>query len=150
MKIIEYFETDDKAYWLGEIKKSDWGAGQCLHRLLEENKVKKLFGESTKVLLLVDGKNLVSFCTLAEQDEVREITMTPWIGFVYTFPQYRGKRLAGELLEYAYYVAKNNGSKQIYISTGKIGVYEKYGYEFDKMMVDKDGEETRVYRRDVL
>lgn len=150
MDIIEYYLDSNKEYWLEQIKKSDWGAGKYLYDLLVQNKVKKLFGDTTKVLLLVDGKNLVSFCTLAEQDEIKDVTMTPWIGFVYTFPEYRGKRAAGEVLEYAYNVAKKNGSKQIYISTDKIGVYENYGYEFNKMMKEDNGEEARIYKRLIL
>lgn len=34
MKIIEYFTAENKAHWLSEIKKSDWGAGQFLYELL--------------------------------------------------------------------------------------------------------------------
>lgn len=150
MRVVEYFEDNNKEYWLEQIKKSDWGAGQYLHYLLTQNTLKKLFGESTKVLMLVDGEELVSFCTLAEQDEVNDITMTPWIGFVYTYPEYRGRRLAGQLLDHAYDLAKQDNAKQIYLSTAKIGVYEKYGYEFYKMMVDNDGDSTRVYKRVII
>lgn len=44
-----------------------------------------LCGKSTKVLMLVEEQTLISFCTLAEQDEVRDTSLTPWIGFVYTY-----------------------------------------------------------------
>lgn len=37
MKIIEFFESNEKEHWLGEIKRSDWGAGQYLYQLLSEN-----------------------------------------------------------------------------------------------------------------
>lgn len=30
MEIIEYFNTDNKEYWLSKIKECDWGAGQYL------------------------------------------------------------------------------------------------------------------------
>lgn len=42
MKIIEFFETDNKDYWLEEIKKSDWNAGQYLYKLLRDNKLREL------------------------------------------------------------------------------------------------------------
>ena len=71
MEIIDYFETDEKDYWLSEIKKSDWRAGKFLHELLTENKLKDLCGKSTKVLMLTENKKLVSFCTYAEQDDIR-------------------------------------------------------------------------------
>jgi inorganic pyrophosphatase len=150
MEIIDYFTSDQKEYWLAEIKKSDWGAGQYLHELLRDGKMKELCGESTKVLLLIEGTSLLAFCTYAEQDDVREPSLTPWAGFVYTFPQYRGKRRVGKLLEYVYMLAKRDGLKHIYISTGETGLYEKYGYRFWKMMKAVGGEESRVYITDIV
>ncbi len=97
-----------------------------------------------------DGDKLISFCTYAEQDDVREPSLTPWVGFVYTFPEYRGKRRVGKLLEYVYKLAKNDGHKHIFISTGETGLYEKYGYHFWKIMKDVYGEDSRVYKTDVV
>ena len=37
----------------------------------------------------------------------------------------------------------------IYISTGETGLYEKYGYSFWKMMKDMNGEDSRVYRKEI-
>ncbi len=150
MEIIDYYAGDNKDHWLFEINKSDWRAGKYLYELLRDNKLKELCGESTKVLLLVDGDKLMSFCTYAEQDEIREPSLTPWVGFVYTFPEYRGKRRVGKLLEYAYILAKKEGHKHIYISTGETGLYEKYGYSFWKTMKDVGGEESRVYKTDIV
>lgn len=150
MEVIDFFVGDNKDHWLAEIQKSDWGAGKYLYELLREQKLKELCGESTKVLLLVDNGELLSFCTYAEQDDVREPSLLPWVGFVYTFPKNRGKRRMGKLLEYAYALAKNDGHKHIYISTGETGLYEKYGYTFWKMMKDIGGKDSRVYRIDVV
>ena len=55
----------------------------------------------------------------------------------------------GILLDTAYEAAREDGAKQIYISTGENGLYEKYGYTFYKMMKDMNGEDSRVYRREV-
>lgn len=145
MNIIEYFTTDNKEYWLSKIKESDWGAGQFLYDLLKNEKLKHYVGENTKVLLLVDGDNLVSFCTLADKDDIQPTELTPWIGWVYTFPNYRGSHNAGRLLSYAETLAKEDGMKNIYISTNHDGLYEKYGYEFFEMMKDIYGEDSRVY-----
>ena len=150
MKIIDFYASDDQNHWLSEIKMSDWSAGKYLYELLRDRKLKELCGESVKVLLLTDGEKLLSFCTYAEQDDVREPSLTPWVGFVYTFPEYRGKRHIGKLLEYANMLAKNDGHKQIYISTGETGLYEKYGYDFWKIMKDVNGEVSRVYKRDIV
>lgn len=147
MEIIEYFSTDNREYWLSKIKESDWGAGKYLYELLKNDKLKQLVGESTKVLMLVDGENLVSFCTFAEKDDIQPTDLTPWVGWVYTFPNYRGNRYMGELLKYAEALAEEAGMKNIYISTNHDGLYEKYGYEFFEMMKDINGEDSRVYVR---
>lgn len=149
MEVKELYSLEDKEYWLSQIKKSDWRAGQYLYDLLSKNELRELCGETTKVYLLTDNRQLVSFCTLAEVDDVRDTGLNPWIGFAYTFPHYRGHRYMGILLEFAYVTAKSNGVKQLYISTGEIGLYEKYGYSFYEMMKDVHGEDTRVYRIDV-
>jgi predicted acetyltransferase len=92
---------------------------------------------------------MVSFCTSAEQDDVREPSLTPWVGFVYTFPAFRGKRHVGQLLDYAAVLAHEEGKETIYISTGEAGLYEKYGYSFWKMMKDVNGEDSRIYKKEV-
>ncbi len=89
MEVIDYFSCHSPAHWLSQIQKSDWSAGQYLYKLLCENKFKFIFGETSKVLLLANGNKLVSFCTYAEIDDIQPTDLTPWIGFVYTFPAYR-------------------------------------------------------------
>ena len=147
LRIIEYFSSDEQSRWLNEIQKSDWSAGQYLYELLRDHRLKELCGESTKVLMLADGEQLVSFCTYAEQDDIREPSLTPWVGFVYTFPAFRGHRYMGQLLDHAEVLARGEGHRCIYISTGETGLYEKYGYSFWKTMKDVNGEDSRVYRK---
>ena len=147
MKVINYFDSENQEHWLSEIEKCDWSAGQYLAYLLKENKLIDLVGKKSKVLMLTDNKKLVSFCTLAEFDDVQPTDLTPWIGFIYTFPQYRGKRLASKLLGKAEELAKCDGAAHTYISTNHIGLYEKYGYEFYATIKDVEGEDTRVYRK---
>lgn len=148
MKIINFFEAENKKYYLKKIAKSDWGAGQYLSYLLKENKLNELVGEA-RVLMLFDDENLISFCTLAQMDDVQPTNLTPWIGWVYTFPRYRGQHLAGKLLSHAENLAKESGATNVYISTNHIGLYEKYGYEFYTEAKDIEGEDTRVYRKKI-
>lgn len=150
MEIIDFYDSADRDHWLSLIQKSDWSAGRYLYELLRDGKLKELCGERTKVLLLAEGDDLASFCTYAEQDDIREPSLTPWVGFVYTFPEYRGKRRIGKLLEHAYMLAKSDGFGRLYISTGETGLYEKYGYTFWKNMKDIHGEDSRVYVMDIV
>lgn len=147
MEIKEYFSATDRERWLEKIKKSDWGAGQFLCQLLRDGRFRQLCGQTARVYLLTDGEELVSFCTLAELDDVRDTDLGPWIGFVYTFPAYRGHRYAGRLLEHAFATAVSEGAGRVYISTGHTGLYEKYGYTFHRTLPDMNGEPSRVYVR---
>lgn len=149
MEIKEYFSEENKEFWLSRIGQSDWGAGKFLYKLLKNHELKQYVGENTKILMLVDGENLVSFCTYADKDDIQPTDLTPWIGWVYTFPDYRGHRYAGKLLEYAEILAKEANVKNIYISTNHDGLYEKYGYEFYRTMKDINGEDSRVYVRNL-
>lgn len=147
MNIIEYFSAEDQEHWLARIKECEWGAAQFLCELLRDKKLKGLTGENTRLLMLTEGEKLVSFCTLAEKDDIQPTELTPWIGFVYTRPEYRGRRLMGELLRYAEELARAEGKERVYISTNHTGLYEKYGYAFYAMMKDVEGEDSRVYMK---
>ena len=98
MQVINYFDSDRKENWLGEIARSDWRAGTFLHKLLAEGTIFDATGAHTRVLLLTDGDELVSFCTYADRDDIQPTDLTPWMGFVYTHPDYRGRRLMGRLI----------------------------------------------------
>lgn len=148
MEVLDLYKTGDKELWLSQMEKCDWGAGHYLAYLLKENKLHKLVGNA-RILMLVEGENLVSFCTLAQMDDVQPTDLTPWIGFLYTFPEYRGKRLAGKLLSHAEKLAKEDGTTNVYISTNHIGLYEKYGYEFFIEAKDVENEDTRIYQKKI-
>lgn len=145
MQVIDYFQSDRQEHWLSQIGKSDWNAGKYLYELLRKKELKKLVGEDAKVLMLTDGDELVSFCTYAEKDDIRPTTLKPWMGFVYTFPTYRGHRYFGKLFQEVEKLAKENNVRDVYISTNHTGLYEKYGCEFYRMINDMHGEPSRVY-----
>ncbi len=149
MQVIDYFSCDNQEHWLRQIGKSDWGAGQYLYKLLSENNLKNVVGENTKLLMLTNENELISFCTYAEKDDIQPTELTPWIGFVYTFPEYRGHRYVGYLFQEIEKLAKAEKVQDIFISTNHTGLYEKYGCEFYQMMKDMNGELSRVYRRHV-
>lgn len=152
VQIIDYFESNANDYWIAAIEESDWVAGKYLAKLLREDNLKALCGPSTKVLLLTEDKKLYSFCTLAEQDEVKAPDMSPWIGFVYTFPEYRGNHYAGMLIDKACEIAKQNGATEIFtsppIQTNEL--YEKKGFTcLDYTMPTIYGYDTTVFRKDL-
>lgn len=53
--------------------------------------------------------------------QIKEFSQTEskdyWIGFVYTFPAFRGKRLIAKLIDRACSCAKEDGYNAVYVST---------------------------------
>ena len=145
MKVIRFYESDNKELWISEIERSDWRAGAFLSRLLREGEFFKTVGNDSDVLLLTDGDELISYCTFAEKDDIQPTELTPWVGFVYTFPEHRGNRYAGMLFDEVERLAKEKCVEKVYLSTNHVGLYEKYGWEFLTMMDDMDGEPSRIY-----
>ena len=145
MKVINYFDSDRKSHWLNEIKKGDWRAAKFLHELLSNGTFFDAAGENSKVLLLTDGDDLISFCTYSEKDDIQPTELTPWMGFVYTFPEHRGHHYVGLLMDEVERLAIKDGVSEVYISTNEIGLYEKYGCEFKTEMRDMYEEPSRVY-----
>ncbi len=149
MRVINYFDSDKQSHWLSEIKRSDWGAAGFLHELLSKETFFDIAGKNSIVLLLTDGDELISFCTYAEKDDIQPTELTPWMGFVYTFPEHRGHHYVGLLMEEIERLAIKDGVSEVYISTNHIGLYEKYGCEFKTEMNDMNGEPSRIYVKKV-
>lgn len=150
MEVISFHDSDRQEHWLEEIKRSDWKAGAFLHELLSEDKFAEAVGEGSKVLLLTDGDELISYCTYARWDDIQPTELTPWMGFIYTFPERRGHRYAGLLFDEVERLALEDQVPAVYISTNHVGLYEKYGCEFLTMMNDMDGNPSRVYVKKIF
>lgn len=148
MEIIDYFKSDKPDYWLAEIKKGDWRAIPTLVRFIEENSFHDNLGKGT-LLLLTEGDRLLSFLTFAERDCIDDESLTPWVGFVYTFPEFRGHRYVGRLIRRCEEIAAENGVHQIYVCTDHIGLYEKYGFSYMESRDDIYGGESRIYFKTV-
>ena len=146
MDILDLERTVNPEWWMKQIGDCDWRAGLYLYTQLKDNSFHTHYGKNARVLILADGSRLVSFCTYAEQDEIPNTELTPWMGFVYTNPDYRGRRLMAKLISRVKELARDDGYDTIYISTGETGLYEKYGAEFLIRMTGEDGGDCRVYR----
>ncbi|MDE6131841.1 MAG: GNAT family N-acetyltransferase [Oscillospiraceae bacterium] len=148
MEIIDYFKSDNQNHWLAEIKKGDWRAIPTLMRFIEENSFHENLGDGT-LLLLTEGDRLVSFLTFAQRDCIDDNLLSPWIGFVYTFPEYRGHRYVGRLIRHCEEIAAENGVPTIFVCTDHVGLYEKYGFSYMENRVDIYGENSRIYRKNI-
>ncbi len=149
MEILDYYTltADKQSAIRARLVQSEWRAAAYLRRLLEQNGLRALCGASIRLLLGMEGQTLAAFCTLAERDEIDDTDLTPWIGFVYTYPEFRGCRRSGALIDRACALAKAEGHEYSYISTDHVGLYEKYGFEYVTTMQTRHGDDTRVYKK---
>lgn len=76
----------------------------------------------------VNGK-VAGFSTFTEKDELSEqYDFTPFIGFAFVDEQFRGRRLSELMIQSIISYAKELGYEKVYIMSGEIGLYEKYGF----------------------
>ena len=72
--------------------------------------------------------------------------LAPNICAVYTDPEYRGRGVAGRLLDMAVSDLKSMGISPVYLVTDHTGFYERYGWRFHCMATDvNSNEQTKVY-----
>lgn len=144
MTLFKFSDAENKQYWIEQIRAQKWGAAEFLAYILEQNKVDEILGGG-EIFILADGERLVSFCTLTKNDCVKDDTLFPWIGFLFTTPEYRGHRYSEIIMDEAYRVAKEQGADKVYLATDHIGFYEKYGYTYLETRIDIYDEESRIY-----
>ena len=96
--------------------------------------------------LCLDGEKIIAGMGVIENDFHDRKDLTPNVCAVYTDEEYRGKGIAGNLLNMVVADMKDKGITPIYLVTDHTGFYERYGWEF-LCMVQGDGEEemTRMY-----
>jgi len=80
------------------------------------------------LLALDDDSSMMGYCTIAKTDCLPNVPFTPFIGFMFVDEAYRGNRLSEKLIARAKEYAKSLGFEKIYLCSGEIGLYEKYGF----------------------
>lgn len=96
--------------------------------------------------LCIDGETIVGGLGVIENDFHDRKDLAPNVCAVYTEKNYRGKGIAGKLLNMVVEDMKEKGVSPLYLITDHTSFYERYGWEF-LCMVQGDGEEemTRMY-----
>ena len=154
MQVLDFYklENTQQDFWKEKIKLANWGAADFLVSLIDKNEFYKTLGEDSKLYLIVKDSSLVSFCTYTNQDCIRDEKLFPWIGFVFTFPEFRGNRYAFDLFDYIFETEreKENPLEKIYIATDHENLYEKYGFTFIEKRIDVWGDECKIYFKNVV
>ena len=96
--------------------------------------------------LCLDGDRIVGGMGVIENDFHDRKDLAPNVCAVYTEEDYRCKGIAGHLLNMVVEDMRGKDISPLYLITGHVGFYERYGWEF-LCMVQGDGEPnmTRMY-----
>ncbi|MDT2849842.1 GNAT family N-acetyltransferase [Vagococcus carniphilus] len=124
--------SEDWNKYANKISEVSWRAGASLAEKMNNH----FFSDWERVIVGISDDDLVCFCTVSKVDGLADNTFTPFIGYVFVGETYRGKRVSQQLLSYAEAYLKELGFQSIYIVSGEIGLYEKYGYKKNKGLRD--------------
>ena len=96
--------------------------------------------------LCLDGEQIIGGLGVIANDFHVRKDLTPNICAVYTEEEYRGKGIAGRLLNMAVEELRSKGITPVYLLTDHTGFYERYGWQF-LCMVQGNGENglSRMY-----
>ena len=97
-------------------------------------------------LLCLDGEKIVGGLGVIENDFHDRKDLAPNVCAVYTEEEYRGRGIAGELLDRIVSLMRGKGISPLFLVTDHAGFYERYGWEF-LTFAQGDGEDhrTRLY-----
>ena len=96
--------------------------------------------------LCLDGERIVGGLGVIENDFHDRKDLSPNVCAVYTEEEYRGRGIAGTLLDIAVEDLRSRGISPVYLLTNHSGFYERYGWEFLCMARgDGEAELSRMY-----
>ena len=96
--------------------------------------------------LCMDGDGIVAGLGVVENDFHERKDLSPNICAVYTEEAYRGRGIAGRLLNMAVEDLRAGGIAPVYLVTDHAGFYERYGWEFLCMVRENARQEkARMY-----
>ena len=84
------------------------------------------------------------------KEEILSEDLSPWITPLLVHPDERGNHYGKLLLEHARKEAGRLGFKIVYLTTGHIGYYEKYGFREVGLTTFTWGRPTKVYEHDTV
>ena len=117
-----------------ELCNLEWGVPKSekeMNQYIQDKKEKVLKGDKViSVLGLVDNNILIGFISLFKYDGDERKDLTPWYATMYVKAEYRGKGFSKILNGAIIDEAKRLGYEKIYLKSGLINYYEKFGARY--------------------
>ena len=101
------------------------------NKILQDNNVISIIG-------LVKKNKLIGFISLLKNDYKERKDLTPWYATIYVLKEYRSKGYSKILNNAILNEAKLLGYKKIYLKTGLVNYYEKFGAIYIENLNDKE------------
>lgn len=122
-----------------------WKAGKSLAKRMMSNE----FSDKERVIAAVEDTEIVGFAAFLETDGLDETTTyTPFVGYIFVDEKYRGKRISSKMLDVASEYAKSLAYTSLYVVSGEVGLYEKFGFKcIDTCLVH--GREEQLFKRNL-
>ena len=92
----------------------------------------------TMFVAIIDGR-IVGMASAAKTDYYPLPDVCPWVSSVFVSEEYRGRKISGDLIEYANRYLKEKGFDRSYIPSEHLGLYEHYSYTYVKDIVNYGG-----------
>ena len=126
-------------------KNSSWSAGRFLANLMEQ----EYFKDFERVVTVSIDDNIIGYCTITKEDCIKNVSYTPYIGYLYVDENYRGNRISEKLINFSSNYLKEQGFDKVYLVSDHINLYEKYGFSVIDEQVAFYGAKEKIYVKEL-
>ena len=131
---------------IDRIASCSWDAGA---HLVSELRGESHFCTGDRLIAVIAGGEIQAFATLAAAGALPGDSRGPWVGFVYCWPEARGRGLARAAVERACSLAGEAGVGRVFVASARdsLGLYLACGFEELEAAETPWGEEIVVCER---
>lgn len=126
-------------------KNSTWTAGRFLANLMDND----YFKDFERVVSVSIDNVIVGYCTITKEDCIKNVSYTPYIGYLYVDENYRGNRISQKLINFACEYLKEIGFNKVYLVSDHINLYEKYGFYVIDEQIAFFGAKEKIYVKEL-
>jgi predicted N-acetyltransferase YhbS len=122
----------------------------------KKDQIKEFFGHKNYnsfpiTYIAVQGENCLGTISIFENDLETRKDLKPWLASFFVSEEHRRKGIGEKLVSKLLEKVKEMGYDSIYLRTEHTSeYYKKRNWKFISQEIDKDGQETEVYRYNLL